>query len=284
MWYVKSPSQRGFALLSVLWVTAFLAVIAASLSFQSRTNVQLVKNNLEYFKVQQQNKGMILSSVIELLGVQDVANQAALERFHSVSNNTRTTILRLQDEAGKIDINIASAEMFMSLLVQVGLDHAEATNITNAMLDWRDNDSLKRINGAEAKQYQQAGYPYIPTNKDYDRIEELQLIFGMTPNIYRKIEPFVTVYSLDLGVNISEASPLVKLAVQQAPEFRSIFSEENELEIDLGEYVTNTGGYIFTVSVSSILSSGVNAKTSAIVRLDKGNFYQPFTVLKWKDY
>ena len=50
--------------------------------------------------------------------------------------------------------------------------------------------TLKRPNGAEEPDYRAAGLSYKPANGPFQAIEELQLVLGMRPEIYRRIAPF----------------------------------------------------------------------------------------------
>ena len=68
-------------------------------------------------------------------------------------------------------------------------------------IDWRDADDLKRPNGAEEPEYRAAGLDYKPANAPFQAIEELQLVLGMRPDIYRRLAPSITVFSRSPGVN-----------------------------------------------------------------------------------
>jgi general secretion pathway protein K len=99
------------------------------------------------------------------------------------------------------------------MFASIGLEEDEAARLTDAVLDWRDADSFKRPNGAEEPEYRAAGLPYKPANAPFQAIEELQLVLGMRPEIYRRIEPMITVYSRQAGVNPQLASRDVLLAI-----------------------------------------------------------------------
>jgi general secretion pathway protein K len=114
--------------------------------------------------------------------------------------------VELSDESGKIDINTGADPLVRGLLIAAGVNEEEATALVDAMLDWRDGDSLKRVHGAEEADYRAAGRPYGPANSQFQAIEELQLVLGMSPQIYRRIAPFITVFSRQPGIN-SELAP-----------------------------------------------------------------------------
>jgi general secretion pathway protein K len=72
-------------------------------------------------------------------------------------------------------------------------------------MDWRDKDNerpgLNVVNNEDLS-YKLANYPYTPKNDSFQTKEELLLIIGMTPEIYRKIEPYITLFgSGKIGIN-----------------------------------------------------------------------------------
>jgi len=95
----------------------------------------------------------------------------------------------------------------------VGLPEDDAGRIVDAILDWRDPDALRRPNGAEEPEYRAAGLAYKPANAPFQAIEEIQLVLGMRPEIYRRIAPLITVFSRQPGVNPQLASREVLMAI-----------------------------------------------------------------------
>ena len=72
------------------------------------------------------------------------------------------------------------------------VEEEQQTKLVNAILDWRDKDDLVHIEGAEKKEYKDAGLSYQPRNKPFQSIEELQLVLGMNESVFKWIEPLVT--------------------------------------------------------------------------------------------
>jgi general secretion pathway protein K len=121
--------------------------------------------------------------------------------------------VEIRDESAKIDINTAADALLRGLFLSQGLADDEAAAIVDAILDWRDPDSFKRPNGAEEAEYRAAGLPYRPANAPFQAIEELQLVLGMRPDIYRRVAPLITVFSRQAGINPQLATREVLLAL-----------------------------------------------------------------------
>ena len=281
-------TQRGIALIAVLWVTAFLTIIASTVAHQSRSSLQMTKNRIDLLKVRQAAEGAILMTVADLMNAPEQLGAfrgGELARF--TIDNVEVAVA-LFDESGKIDLNTAPTVVLQSLLLEIGLDESASTSIANAIIDWRDQDSLVRAGGAEDADYFSAGLGYGSKDDNFQRIEELSLVYGVSPQLYAALFPFVTVYTQDLGVNLEVASAVVRRAVDNAGQLRTgssavpeeELSEEDLLE-DVEDFSSLTGGYIYTVQAKARNKNGVSKQYSAIIRLDRGNTYEPFTVLKW---
>jgi general secretion pathway protein K len=114
--------------------------------------------------------------------------------------------ISVADESAKIDINAASEQTLRAMLNKLMGNDEQAAALTDKILDWRDQDDLKRTNGAEAKDYQAEGKAYVPQNKNFQALEELQMVLGMTPALYKRLEPLLTIYTGQDGINPQKAS------------------------------------------------------------------------------
>jgi hypothetical protein len=79
----------------------------------------------------------------------------------------------LVDEASRLNVNTATLEMLEALPNMT-------TELAAAIIDWRDSDSDADSGGAETDVYQRLNPPYRCKNADYESIEELRLVYGMT--------------------------------------------------------------------------------------------------------
>ena len=209
----RSP-QRGVALVLVMWVAVLLTVVASSFILERRTEVLVVRNSVSMARAE---------------AIADAGVQRAVFDFFRTDNSPATwkrdgatydwsfdgvpVKVEIRDESAKIDINTAPDALLRGLFLSVGLADDEAARIVDAILDWRDPDSFKRPNGAEEPEYRAAGLAYKPANAPFQAIEELQLVLGMRPDIYRRIAPSITVFSRQPGINPQLATREVLLAL-----------------------------------------------------------------------
>ncbi len=275
--------QHGIALIAVLWVTAFLTIIASTVAFQSRSSLQMTKNRIDTLKVKQAAEGAILLTVADLVNASESLGGFTRGTYGQHVVDEIAVEISLFDESGKIDLNTAPAPILRALMLEIGADEEASERVADAIIDWRDADEDARINGAEDSQYYAAGLSYGSKDDFFQRKEELNLVYGVTPELYNALSPHVTVYTQDFGVNLSAASPLVRRAVNNASELEdeSSVTEEDDFLVDAEEFSSLSGGYIYTVEARAKNSNGVYKQYSAIVRLDRGNTYEPFTILNW---
>lgn len=101
----------------------------------------------------------------------------------------------IEDEAGKVDLNRAPDPLLVELFVAAGVEEQMASELVDAIVDFRDRDNLRRLNGAEDGDYELAGLPYGAKDAPFEAIEELQRVLGMTQALYRAVAPAITVHN-----------------------------------------------------------------------------------------
>ena len=207
-------SQRGVALILVMWAAIILSVVAASFILDRRTEAMIVGNSISIARAEEAADAGIQRAVFDAYrndNAPDIWKRDGTPHEWRFDGVPVRVVMR--DESAKIDINTASDALLKGLFLSAGLNNDEADALLDAVLDWRDPDSLKRPHGAEEDDYKAAGLPYRPANGPFQAIEELQLVLGMRPELYRRIAPSITVYSHQAGVDPQTASRDVLLAI-----------------------------------------------------------------------
>jgi general secretion pathway protein K len=197
-----STRQRGVALIIVLWIITLLMVIAASFIQTMRTDVNVVANSLVRVKSEALADAGLQRALYELAKPQNIDGR------WTTDGSSREWLYRdivvnitMQDETGKIDINRAADALMRGLLLSQAVPEEDATKLVDAIADWRDADSNRRLKGAEAPEYTAAGLSYGPANALFQSTEELKLVVGMTPEIFTRIAPLITIFSGQPGIN-----------------------------------------------------------------------------------
>ena len=186
-------SQRGIALILVLWIIVLLTMSALSLSLLTRTDALAtlsVKHELE-------NKFLaeagIRRGIMELFYRNANRNQQMLlEGFEPFQCDGRDYAAEMADghyriwiteESGKINLNTLTDHngvVLKNLLMNSGVAEERANTIIDSILDWKDRDNIHRLNGAEDDYYQSLPKPYKAKNADFDSLEELIFVQGIS--------------------------------------------------------------------------------------------------------
>ncbi len=282
----QKQRQRGFALLLVLWVLTILIVIVLSFSMMTRTESQAALSHREGLERKYLAEAALQRGIVELL--YRAANKSpgtileGREVFRVDGTSYQGQVgdgayeLRIASEAGKINVNAltdASAVLLRNLLVNAGVREEEADTIVDSVLDWKDADDLHRLHGAESDYYAALPQPYKARNADFETLEEMLLVRGMTAEILfgsgekRGIAPFLTLYSKGEKIDLSTAPKEVLMAIpdvtadtarriieyRQSAEFRGMEDLQSlggESLAQLMQYAGMEEGTVFTIDAA----------------------------------
>ncbi len=199
--------ERGFALLIVLWSTAFLALLATQLTSTGRSELQVAANVRTAAKLEAETDGLVYTAIFRLMS--DSPVQRAVDgRDHEAAVPFGRGMVRVTSLAGKVNPNTASEDLLVALLRQIGVPTERAVSLGAAIADWRTPGQQPRPGGAKAAQYRAAGLPYTPPSSPFQTVEELQLVLGMTPELFARLAPHLTVFYPGDPV-LSAADPVV---------------------------------------------------------------------------
>lgn len=291
----NSQTTRGIALVAVLWAVMLLALMAQSFTTDVRTGTQLTQNLLANAEAQELADAAVEMTIERLLSERTDADRVYDGRPYQTTVGGAVVEISVQDENGKINLNTASAAYLERLIVWAGVPADSAQTIIDAIGDWRDRDSLRRVNGAEESDYRQANLGYGPKNQAFDSVEELRLVLGITPALFAKIKPTLTVYSRQRDVNLRVATPTVLSAIINDEAQTKAYLEERSdgangaPALDLPKDFTASSSRNSSSSRNATVTIRATAKTAngatftreAVVRpvTRRGH---PYTILAWR--
>jgi type II secretory pathway component PulK len=207
--------------MAALWLVVIVGVTGYELSVRSRSRRLAVANSLEQTQAAAAAEGALETVRGELAmrltrSVSATASRnpqsAPLDPWSDLALLDADTLVlgdaralpRVYDAGARIQINRASEADLRRFLSALAIDAGVADRLAQRIGDWRDADDFRRARGAERDDYLRTGARRLPTNADFQRVEELRDVDGMTPALYARIAPFVTV--LGTGqVNVNSA-------------------------------------------------------------------------------
>lgn len=265
----RQASKRGLALVLVLWIVTLLAIIAASFSLNIRREAGIVHNIMEISQARLAAEAGVVHTMLMLAHpvlqerwqVQPKPYQLEFEQAH-------LSIL-IRDSRAFVDLNYAPDALLEGLLQSVmpELDHASVEAISAHIIAWR-SAKQPESKGAQRVDYQAQGLDYGPRYGAFPRVEELQRVYAVTPDIYRALHPFVTVEAQSARIHPFSASPEVLQALPGIGE-NDVAAYVNArlalLETTAGlEYLAPSASWLatgdpthYTVDITARLASGI---------------------------
>jgi general secretion pathway protein K len=278
----RSEKSRGVVLVIVIWFMTALTTLASGFSMESGMAVRQTRNTLQSAEARALADGAVFVALRSLLDDNAVEPWPVDGTVRQVPVGDSLVSVVVLDEAGKVDLNYAPEEMLLNLLTGIGVGDDEAASLADAIADWRDTDDLKRLRGAEAADYRRAGLSAVPSNAPFAAVSELRLVLGMTPEIYRRLAPLVTVYSRSPRVNpVSAPAAVVRALPGIPPETAEAFlaargsadGQLNEAVATLaraGQFIGRATPQAVTIRATATLPSGSSFVREATVEFPRG--------------
>jgi general secretion pathway protein K len=290
----RLAAQRGIALVVVLWVLVLLTIVVGVYAVLARTETLQARFLFDVTEARYAAEAGLHRAVFEMRNPDLQTRWVPDGRAHYMEFGNAIVEMRITDESGKIDINRADPELLIELFISRGVDEMAAWHLADAIEDWRDGDDIPRLYGAEIDDYLSAGYPYGPSNEDFQSVDELQQVMGMTWDLYRQLQSLLTVHGRGAQVNPAFA-PVEVLAAMPDMDFESarVFVEEREryhpadqaaLIMPNGQMVSlQGGGGTFSIRSRATLDNGAWSQIEATVSVGTNTRGRPFRVLRWRE-
>lgn len=275
----QQKKQQGMALILVLWFIVLLGVLALGLSKVTRNNALIARQLSGVAQARHLAEGGIQVVLANLLMASDEERLMGDGEEFTLSFEQGDVALLLYNESGKININQASEALLVRLLMAHELPLAQSEALAGAIADWRDEDDLVRLHGAEDDDYLAAGFAYGAADSPFTSVRELRKVLGMEEAIYQQIEADVTIYSISSGVNPKVAPLGVLLAISDlAPSALQHYIEERRRTHRAGlplppiplverSFLASDEGDIFSLSALATTAQGSVGGQSVVFEL-----------------
>ncbi len=287
-------SQRGVALVIVLWVLVLITITTGAFTVLARTE------NLQAYQLLSGTKARYAAEAGLNLAVMKVRDPNELTRWVADGRSYFWEFAGMQleiqmiDERGKINLNSINELTLINWLVAMGLEDQQVAELSDAILDWLDPDDFTRVYGAEYDDYQAAGLPYGPSNAPFVILEELQQVKGVNHVLFQKLEPALSLHSSGRGVDPMFAPYEALLSLpgmtpelaRETIDLRSNTEPGTEPLIQLpdGTAVSaTTVGQIHSITVKATGPNGIWEEIEATVSFGSATDGRPYQVLRWRE-
>ncbi|MEM7386672.1 MAG: hypothetical protein AAF514_17175 [Verrucomicrobiota bacterium] len=217
----SNPARRdeeGSSLIVVFWLLAILSLAVI-------TSIQLVSSDVDL--IVSQKKSFRADQLCEMglaiaVNPQTKRYDQILTRFDPVANEGYQ--VRIRGEGGRLNINTILQNQDRELLARIfywwGIEQEVGEELTDALIDWVDQDDEEGLLGAEIDWYTENGFPInYPFNRPFYDIDEMALVRGM--EVVDQAKPnwrdYFTLYSSG-QLDLREASQEMLEMVAEASE------------------------------------------------------------------
>ncbi len=250
-----------------------IALVGTQVTSAGRSEARLAANLRSGAVAEAAADGALYEAIYHMIDA-STANWAPGGPAHRVRLPHAVAEVTVADEDGKIDINMASLPLMTSLFRQLGADARAAQAVSAAIADWRSPSNRPLPQGAKAPQYRAAGLDYGPPNAPFRSIEELRFVLGMTPELFARVKPYLTIH-LDGNPTVALAAPPVAQAVADAVAVGAADATDDPDRPPL-----------VTITSSAIAEGGGRFTRRALVRLNVGysggSGRPPYEIITWR--
>ncbi len=281
---ISRSGQRGVALLLVLWACTLLAILLGGYAALSRTEGLQARYQFAQTQAHYAAEAGVMRA---FYGLQDpVAKQRWIGdgRTYSFKYDDATIRVSAIGEGGKVDINAASPEVLQGLFQAAGTAPAAAKALAANVVDWRSAPGVVGDLATRRAAYAAAKRDYGPRNAPFASVEELQMVLGMTPALYRQVAPVITIWSGNPSPDPNTAPPLALAAIPgMTPQQEAAIAAARLKNASDPSLVLNNGT-THSIRSEATLADGTRAVLRVTMRLQAGQSgAQPYMVLRWQE-
>lgn len=139
-------------------------------------------------------------------------NYSVSYEYHDWQVDKPETRFGFMDEESKINVNHVPPGVLSRLFQVLGMDILKADKLAAAIGDYHDADTVTDKGLAEEFYYSSSGKAGLIKNNNFEFLDELKLVSGMTPEIFDAVKDYLTVSGAGL-VNINTACGIVLKAL-----------------------------------------------------------------------
>jgi len=193
------------ALPYVLWATMIVTAIAMTLLPQSVTSAKIERNAWDRFERDMAMDAALNDAVFDLVAAQTVA-EARLGAPRAVRIGRYVVDIVVEDELGKVDLNMADEDLIRRALRAAGAGSSEADAIARNILDWRGDRAgrdaaARNVHGGAVR------------NGPFQSVGEVRLVEGVTDDLYARLAPMVTIHAQARFIDPATAPPALLRAL-----------------------------------------------------------------------
>ena len=289
-----AATQTGVALVLVLWILLLVTISTSAFTLMARMDHLEAHSVMWGTRARFGAEAGLNLAILFLRDPNDETRWIPDGRPYEIQFDDMKLEIMVTDERGKLDINSTNEPELVQLFTNNGLEPVDAEYLAAAVVDWVDKDEMERPNGAEEDAYLANGFPVGPGNRNFIIVEELLQVMGMSWELFKKMEPGLTVYS-ESGMPDPAYAPVEALLALPdiTPEEALNFVQERHSQeagdglgatLPNGQVAMARGrGLTYSIQARATLPNGGWDLVEATIRLGGSPDGSPFRILRWRE-
>lgn len=268
------PEHRsaGFALLIVLWTLVLITFLVLHVTASGRTETRIASNLQSNAVAAAAADGGISAAIFNQTSPQPEERWPVLGPPHQMTVGDCRVVVRIENEAARINPNLASPALMEALLRALGLDPDSSRRVAAAIADWVGSSQTPKIADVLKAEYQSAGLDYAPPAAPFESIDEINRVLGVTPAIYAALRPHLTLFGTAQPDPVG-ADPVVAAALAQTPQLTQGATPVT---------AAPPGELTLRIIAEAVGRSNAQASRTAVVHI-AASLPQGYAVLAWRN-
>jgi len=265
----RGRRSGGFALIIVLWTLVLIAFIVAHLTASGRTEIRIASNLVANAVAEAAAEGAISEAIFNLSDPNPDQRWPIDGSARELVVGDSRVLVRLEDEAWRINPSSASPLLLEALLRAIGGDSDNARRLAAGIGEWSGAVAGARSQDAILADYRAAGLDYGPPGAPFETLDELGRVLGITPSVLAAMRPHLTLFG-PAEPNPASPDPVVAAALADLPRVGPAGVSANQQQPD-----------VLTVRITATGVGPAKARImrAAIVRIGAALLPQGYTVL-----
>lgn len=271
----------------VLWVLVLIGFLVAHVTAAGRTELRIARNLYANAAAEAAAEGAISEAIFRLTDPNPARAWQLDGSGHELAIGRSRVILRIDNEAARINPNFALPALLEGLLRATGSDPATAQQVSVAIAEWVGMPVAGRSPAAVAADYRAAGLDYAPPRQRMESLDELGRVHGMTPAILAALRPHLTLYASTLDPQTADPAVAAAAAFAGgqpagpsgpgAPTLVSVSGPPGGAAARPGAGIAPPGGRFITARITATARGPDNAEVTrvAVVRFSPGQGQLP---------
>ncbi len=263
------PSSRGIALVSVLWITLALSIIALTVMSTAKMSGQIsgyVVKSSQAAAIADAGIYLMIQSLTARNAGASVPERVSTHSYNFAGNDLKVALV---PESGKVDVNTPFVSLISALIEHSGGSEGDAQRAADTLRSYHSKSS----------------------NPRFQTVGDFQAVVELDTEMFACIARYLTVYSQRQSVVVDAAHQNVKDMVSWA--LSTHWSNRDwPLDLQSTASIGATGGLqqsgshsgkAYTIVSSVQFADGLVSQRSAVIRIT-GSRSEPFWIYNWRSH